>query len=532
VSDPHLWWQCGVIYQVYPRSFQDSDGDGVGDLDGIRARLEHLTSLGVEALWISPIYPSPMVDFGYDISDYTDVDPIFGSLETFDALLAEAHRLDLRIILDLVPNHTSDQHPWFVESRSGRDSARRDWYLWRDPAPDGGPPNNWLSEFGGSAWELDEASGQYYYHAFAVEQPDLNWRNAEVRVAMFDVMRFWLDRGVDGFRVDVMWHMVKDERFRANPPNPDYVEGAMSPYQRLVPTYSTDQAEVHEVVAQMRQVLDEYDERVMIGEIYLPVDRLIDYYGRDGEGAHLPFNFHLITTPWDARAIELVIDRYEGALPANAWPNWVLGNHDQPRVVSRLGSAQARVAAVLLLTLRGTPTIYYGEELGMHDVAISPERALDVKEVTVPGRGLGRDPQRTPMQWDRSPSAGFTSGEPWLPLPADAAEQSVEAQCDDPASFLSLYRSLLKLRRREAALSVGSYAPLRADGTLLAYLREEAGRRLGIVLNLAAEPFPWQVPEGLRPGRVLMTASGAKFERSLEGQVAIPGDEALVFEIG
>ena len=305
----------------------------------------------------------------------------------------------------------------------------------------------------------------------------------------------------------------------------------MSPYRSLIPTYSTDQAEVHEVVAQMRQVLDEYDERVMIGEIYLPVDRLIDYYGRDGEGAHLPFNFHHISTPWEARAIEVVIDEYEGALPPNAWPNWVLGNHDQPRVVSRLGPGQARVAAVLLLTLRGTPTIYYGEELGMHDVAISADRALDVKEATVPGRGLGRDPQRTPMQWDRSPTAGFSTGEPWLPLPADAGEQSVEAQQGDPGSMLTLYRSLLELRRAEPALSIGSYAPLPATGSLLAYVREEGGRRIGVVLNLAAEPAAWSVPMELAVEEVLLTASGRPLEPPLSGEVLIPGDEALVFAI-
>lgn len=529
--DPHLWWQRGVIYQVYPRSFQDTNGDGIGDLEGIRRRLDHLVRLGVDAVWISPIYPSPMVDFGYDISDYTDIDPRFGSLSDFDRLLAEAHERGLRVILDLVPNHTSDRHPWFVESRASRSGPRRDWYLWRDPGPDGAPPNNWLSEFGGRAWQLDVASGQYYYHAFAVEQPDLNWRNADVRAAVFDVMRFWLDRGVDGFRIDVMWHMVKDERFRDNPVDPDYVEGAMSPYRRLIPTYSTDQADVHEVVAQMREVLDEYDERVMIGEIYLPMDRLIGYYGRDGGGAHLPFNFHLISTPWEARAIELMIERYEGALPANAWPNWVLGNHDQPRVVSRLGEAQARVAAVLLLTLRGTPTIYYGEELGMHDVAIALDQVVDVREMLVPGRGLGRDPQRTPMQWDRSPAAGFTSADPWLPLPVDAAERSVVAERDEAGSMLSLYRALLALRRNEAALAVGSYAPLTAAGSVLAYLREEHGRRFGVVLNLASEPAPWHVPEGMQIGEILLTASGGAFAGTLEAEVTIRGDEALIFEV-
>ena len=496
-----------MIYQVYPRSFQDSNGDGIGDLEGIRRRLDHLVWLGVDAAWISPFFPSPMVDFGYDISDYTDVDPRFGDLAAFDRLLAEAHERDLRVILDLVPNHTSDRHPWFEASRRSRSSERRDWYLWRDPGSDGGPPNNWWSEFGGSAWELDPASGQYYYHAFAPEQPDLNWRNVEVREAMFDVIRFWLDRGVDGFRVDVMWHMIKDEHFRDNPPNPDYLEGTMSPYHQVIPAYSTDQPEVHEVVAQMRAVLDEYEERLMIGEIYLPVDRLIDYYGKDGDGAHLPFNFHLISTPWDARELEVVIDRYEGALPEHAWPNWVLGNHDQSRIVSRLGPAQARVAAMLLLTLRGTPTIYYGEELGMHDVEISAEVAVDVRETTIPGRGFGRDPQRTPMQWDRSATGGFTTGRPWLPLPADAAEHSIEAERNDATSMLSLYRRLLELRRAEPALAIGSYAPLPATGSVLSYVREHGGRRLAVVLNIGADVVTWEVPEELVGAQVLLSTS-------------------------
>jgi alpha-glucosidase len=531
MKQDHRWWQTGVIYQVYPRSFQDTTGDGVGDLEGIRRRLEHLVQLGVDAVWISPFYPSPMVDFGYDISDYTDVDPLFGDLAAFDRLLGEAHDRGLRIILDLVPNHTSDRHPWFQEAARGRSSARRDWYLWRGPARDGGPPNNWRSEFGGSAWELDEATGQYYYHAFAVEQPDLNWRNREVREAMYDVMRFWLDRGVDGFRVDVMWHMLKDEHFRDNPPNPDYRPGEMSSYRAVIPTYSTDQPEVHEVVAEMRQVLEEYDDRLMVGEIYLPVDRLIDYYGRAGNGAHLPFNFHLITTPWDAREIELIIDRYEGALPEQAWPNWVLGNHDKARVASRIGDAQARVAAVLLLTLRGTPTIYYGEEIGMRNVDIPRDQAVDVREANEPGRGFGRDPQRTPMQWDRSDAAGFTDGKPWLPVPEDAGEHSVEAQTDDPSSMFTLYRRLLELRRSEPALTVGRYAPLPAEGTLLAYLREDDNRRIGIVLNLGGQPEPWHVPDGMEATDVLLTATSAPWDGPVRGAVTIPANEALVFRL-
>ena len=330
---PLAWWQTAVMYQVYPRSFQDGNADGVGDLRGIRQRLPYLGELGIGAAWISPIFPSPMADFGYDIADYTDVDPIFGSLEEFDALLAAAHAQGLRILLDLVPNHTSVQHPWFRESRASRQSARRDWYIWRDPAPGGGPPNNWLSAFGGSAWERDDTTGQYYYHAFLAAQPDLNWRNPAVRNAIHEVMRFWLRRGVDGFRVDVIWHLLKDDQFRDNPPNPVYQPGE-PPSHALLPVYTADLPEVHQAIAGMRRVVDEFPDRVLIGEIYLPIERLAAYYGRDLEGAHLPFNFQLIGADWHAGKLRQMIKEYEAALPFGGWPNWVLGNHDRSRIAT------------------------------------------------------------------------------------------------------------------------------------------------------------------------------------------------------
>ena len=366
------WWRDGIFYQIYPRSFQDSDGDGVGDLAGILRRLPYVKSLGVDAIWLSPIFPSPMADFGYDISDYTGIDPLFGTMEDFDALLAAAHDNGLKLILDLVPNHTSSQHPWFVESRSSRDNPKRDRYAWRDPAADGGVPNNWLSEFGGSAWQFDETTGQYYYHAFLAEQPDLNWRNPDVRAAIYDAMRFWLEKGVDGFRVDVIWHLIKDAEFRDNPPNPHYVEGR-PPNERILTQYSTDQPEVHDVIAEMRRVTDAYRDRVLIGEIYLPLHRLMAYYGNDLTGAQMPFNFALLSTFWSARSIETIVEDYEKALPKGAWPNWVLGNHDRPRVASRIGPGQARVAAMLLLTLRPTRTVYLREALGIHQMELPQE---------------------------------------------------------------------------------------------------------------------------------------------------------------
>lgn len=490
-EEKYLWWQKEVIYQIYPRSFKDSSGNGVGDLQGIVGKLDYLKDLGVKGVWISPIYPSPMADFGYDVSDYTGIHPLFGTMEDFDELVSEIHKRDLKLILDFVPNHSSDQHPWFRESRKSRDNPKRDWYIWKDPKPDGSRPNNWLSEFGGPGWEFDKTTGQYYYHAFLKEQPDLNWRNPEVQKAMLEAMRFWLEKGVDGFRVDVMWHMIKDEKFRDNPVNPDYKE-YMSPYDQLIPAYSTDQPEVHEIVKMMRNLMNKYDERVLIGEIYLPIHKLVTYYGRDLSGAHLPFNFSLINLPWDARKIEAVVNEYEGSLPANGWPNWVLGNHDQSRIMSRVGEAQAKIAAMLLLTLRGTPTMYYGDEIGMQDVKIPDDMVVDPRERNVPGKGLGRDPERTPMQWSADKNAGFTSGDPWLLLMENYEEINVATEKDKPESMLNFYRDLLNLRFREEALHVGDYFPVPSGGNLLCYIRKASGKEFLIILNIGSsvESFP------------------------------------------
>jgi alpha-glucosidase len=483
----NLWWRDGVFYQIYPRSFQDTDRDGVGDIGGTIERLPYVNSLGVDAIWLSPIFPSPMADFGYDISDYVGIDPLFGSMADFDALVEAAHAAGLKIILDLVPNHTSDQHPWFIESRASKDNPKRDWYLWRDPRSDGSAPNNWMSEFGGSAWQYDEVTRQYYYHAFLAQQPDLNWRNPEVREAIYDVMRFWLNKGVDGFRVDVIWHLIKDEQFRDNPPNPGF-HPDRPPHERLLPRYTADQPEVQDVIAEMRAVIDEFDDRVLIGEIYLPLERLVAYYGNDLAGAHLPFNFALLSAPWNARGIEKIIADYEAALPAGAWPNWVLGNHDRPRVASRVGKDQARVAAMLLLTLRGTPTLYYGDEIGMHQVAIAPEQVRDPFEKNVPGIGVGRDGCRTPMQWDATEHAGFSVAAPWLPLPEDYVHENVQNLGEDRTSILNLYRALIDLRKRTPALVSGAYLPIAAQGELLLYRRQDDEQSILIALNLGSEP--------------------------------------------
>jgi len=520
------WWQRGVIYQIYPRSFQDSDGDGIGDLPGIIRRLDHVVTLGIDAIWISPIYPSPMADFGYDVTDYCNVAGVFGSLADFDRLVAEAHRRGLRLILDFVPNHTSTEHPWFIESRSSRANPKRDWYIWRDAGGEGALPNNWLSRFGGPAWEWDGRTNQYYYHSFLKEQPDLNWRNPAVKQAMYDVLRFWLDRGVDGFRVDVLWLLIKDDQFRDNPLNPGYVPGESS-HDRLLPFYTANRPEVHAIVAEMRSVTDAYPDRVLIGEIYLPIEQLVTYYGHDLKGAHLPFNFQLLQTAWNAASIAQIMEEYEAALPHGAWPNWVLGNHDQERIASKIGSAQARVAAMLLLTLRGTPTIYYGEEIGMKDVPIAPEQVQDPAEKNEPGLGLGRDPERTPMPWDGSLLAGFTSGEPWLPLGADHARVNVEALRESRRSILNLYRRLIDLRRDKPVLTHGSIDAVTVQGNILRYERRQGDQRLVIALNLAHERAR---ALSLPAGRLLLSTDLDRAGEDVGGSASLGADEGIIVQ--
>ncbi len=530
------WWQTAVLYQIYPRSFQDTNGDGVGDLPGIHDRLDYLVELGVDTLWISPFYPSPMADFGYDVADYTGVDPIFGTLEDFDRLLRAAHDRKLKLIVDFVPNHSSDRHPWFLESRSDRTNPKRDWYLWRDPAPDGGPPNNWLSNFGGPAWTLDPATGQYYLHSFLKEQPDLNWRNPELKAAVFYAMRFWLDRGVDGFRMDVLWLLIKDDQFRSNPKNPDWKPGS-SAYGSLLPTYTEDQPETHRVVAEMRSLLDRYStngsERLLIGEIYLPLAKLVTYYGptpnsADGREADLPFNFRLILTAWDAEKVAQLIREYEALLPPGAWPNYVLGNHDQPRLLTRIGADQTRVAAMLLLTLRGTPTMYYGDELGMANVAIPPEEVQDPAEKNQPGIGMGRDPERTPMLWDRSTNAGFTTApRPWLPISPDASEINVEVQRTQPRSQLNLYQKLLDLRRAHPALRTGAIGHVTAEDGVLSYRRQSGVETLLILLNLTGEIRKVRVPVS----RVLLTTILDGDGAAAEGTFTLEAAEGVVLDL-
>jgi alpha-glucosidase len=476
------WWEGAVVYQVYPRSFADADGDGVGDLRGIAARLDHLAWLGVDAIWLSPVFRSPMRDFGYDVADHCAVDPVFGSLADFDLLVAESHALGIRVLLDYVPNHVSSDHPWFRSARGSRAGPRRDWFIWRDPAPGGGPPNGLRSEFGGSAWTLDDASGQYWFHTFLPEQPELDWRNPAVRAAMHDVLRFWFDRGVDGVRIDVAWLLAKD-----GAPWSD------EPVEPPAASAHGDGPETHARMAELRAVADAYPGRLLIGEIYLPPERLVRYYGPDGRGLHLPFNFGLVTAPWTAAAVGAAIASYEAALPPGACPNWVLGNHDQPRIATRSGAEGARAAAMLLLTLRGTATLYYGEEIGLEDVPVPPERVVDV---------AGRDPARAPMPWAPGPGAGFTNGVPWLPLVPDADERNVASQRADARSILALHRRLIGLRHAEPALRMGTWSAIPAPDGVVAFDRTLDGRTLRVLLALDGEAR--DVPVG---GRWLVACS-------------------------
>lgn len=484
------WWQTAVIYEIYLRSFQDSNGDGIGDFAGIVQRLPYLAWLGVDAIWLSPFYPSPMRDFGYDVSDYCAIDPLFGTLDDFDRLVVAAHAHGLKLILDFVPSHTSDLHAWFAASRARRDSPKRDWYYWREPGRDGGPPNNWLSMFGGSAWECDPCTGQYYLHTFLKEQPDLNWRNSEVRVAMLETMRFWLDRGVDGFRVDVIYALLKDACLRDDPPNPGFRSGD-NPYEALLHERSLESPDIHGVLREMRRLLDSYPgERVLIGETFhlSSLEHFVSYYGASLDECHLPFNFQLIMQAWRPQAIRAFVEAYERALPEGACPNWVLGNHDQHRIATRAGGvAQAKVAQMLLLTLRGTPTCYYGDELGMADVPIAPEDERDPYGIRVPGQG--RDPARTPMQWERTLNAGFSTTKPWLPLAHGWQALNVAAQQVDASSMLTLFRALIALRRAMPALHIGTYTTVECEPhSVFAYLREHGDERVLVVLQFGAEP--------------------------------------------
>ncbi|GLV53267.1 alpha-amylase [Dictyobacter sp. S3.2.2.5] len=531
MTHSHSWWQTGVIYQIYPRSFLDSNGDGIGDLPGITSKLDYLRWLGVDALWLSPIYPSPMADFGYDITDYTNVHPLFGTLKDLDTFLHEAHQRDLKVILDFVPNHTSDEHPWFQQSRESRTNDKRGWYIWRDPADDGGPPNNWQSRFGGSAWTFDQPSGQYYLHLYDVKQPDLNWRNPQVRQAMYTNMRFWLERGVDGFRVDALEVLLKDEQFRDNPLNPAWKPGD-PPRRRLIEHYIVDQPGMHDIMQEMRALTETYDQRVLIGELALPVERLMSYYGEQLDEIHLPFNFQFVHLPtWEAHAIRQTVEGYEAALPEGAWPNWVLGNHDMSRIATRVGREQARLTQMLLLTLRGTPICYYGEELGMQNITLAHEEMQDPLAREHPE--YSRDPVRSPMQWDGSAHAGFSPAgmKPWLPVATDYQISNVAAEQQDPRSILMLTRALLAVRRSSDALTLGSYQSVEQESaTCFVYQRQYVHQCCLVALNFSAQDQVVTLPSQ-RQGRILLSTHLDREGLIPLSAMHLRGNEGILLEV-
>ena len=523
------WWDGAVIYQVYPRSFADADGDGVGDLAGIRDRLDHLrgtdASLGVDAIWLSPIYPSPLHDFGYDISDYTGVAAEYGTLADFDALVAAAHERGLRVLMDLVPCHTSVEHPWFVDARRSRDRPRRDWYIWADPRPGGGPPSNWGSVFGGSAWEWDEPSGQYFLHTFYPEQPDLNWRNPAVAEAMAGVMRFWFERGVDGFRVDAIFAAIKDALLRDNPPDrrPLVIPGiGAQPGQD--PLWSMNRPEVHDVVRHLRRVADAFPGRVLVGEAYVPVEELIGYLGGDRDDEfQLAFNFELLRSPWEHRHLTLAIERSEALHPPSAVPTYAISNHDNPRHALRWGPERARSAAFLLLSLRGVAVLYAGEEIGMVDAPheILPDPPFD---------RAGRDGCRTPMQWDATASGGFTTGRPWLPL-VDPATRNVADQAGDPRSLLSLYRDLIALRRTSAAMRAGGHRSFFGVAPeVLCWERETDEERVLVLVNTSGEARRCTLPH-VEPAGEVLVATSERRGRVLLGELTLDPFEGIALRL-
>jgi alpha-glucosidase len=495
--DDYLWWRDGIIYQIYPRSFADSNGDGLGDLPGITARLDYLADLGIDAIWISPFYPTPDADFGYDVSDHTAVDPRFGTLEDFDRLVAESHRRGIRLVLDLVLNHTSDRHPWFHESRASRDNPKRDWYIWQPPSCSHpifgekrgrwrGVPNNWQAAFGGPAWEYDETTGQYYLHMFLAEQPDVNWRNLEVRNAQLDVVRFWLERGADGFRLDVFNAYFKDAHFRNNP-----TKFGLRGFDRQRHLYDCDQPEMIPLLNELRTILDAYPERYAVGETFFATpEKVLHYSGPDRLHAAFSFDFNPtdLFYPWHPAWLIKQIERREALFTGEHWPTTVLSNHDIPRTATRCArgeeDALAKIAMALLLTLRGTPFMYYGEEIGMRDVSLRRGEIMDP-----PGKRYwpifkGRDGCRSPMQWDDMPFAGFSSAKPWLPVHPNYHQRNVAAQNEDPDSLLNFTRKLIALRKKVPALRRGEFVLLTTKPRdALVYLRRTTSQSVLVALN-------------------------------------------------
>jgi alpha-glucosidase len=487
------WYANGIVYQIYPWSFKDGNDDGIGDLEGIISKLDYLAgdrdSLGVDAIWLCPIYPSPMKDFGYDVADYYGIDPRFGTLDTFDRLIKECSKRGLKVIMDLVTNHTSSEHPWFKESRSSRKNPKRDWYVWRDPKANGAPPNNWISVSGGPAWTFDEPTGQYYLHNFLKEQPDLNWRNPAIKAEMRKVIRFWLNRGVAGFRVDAMSHFVEDSQLRDDPANPLYSPGVDNPYKQFVHTYSDNQSENADIVKFLCDEVAEFKNTFIVTESYLGLIDLMKMYKAVPVANHAPFNFNFLDLPWSAREYKAFIDAFDALVGPHRIATYVFGNHDQRRLASRLGEKRSRVAAMIMLTLRGMPFMYYGDEIGMKDINLAPEDFRDGFATATATPSASRDLERSPMQWSAEPHAGFSKAEPWLPVPNDYSYINVEWEQTDKFSLLNLYRTLIRLRKAHPELRFGSYESYRTSSQdVLLYSRYYLGKKMYVMINFSDAP--------------------------------------------
>ncbi|HEX2979880.1 MAG TPA: alpha-glucosidase [Anaerolineaceae bacterium] len=526
-DSPVEWWKRAICYQIYPRSYQDSNADGIGDLQGILSRLDYLNdgtenSLGIDAIWLNPIYPSPQYDFGYDIMDYRAVDPQYGSMDDFDRLLEAAHQRGIRILMDMVPSVTSHLNPWFIASRSSRNDPKRDWYIWKDAPAPGRAPNNWQGVFGGGAWTWDAKTQQYYYHNSLPEQPDLNWRNPEVEQAMLANMEFWFQKGVDGFRIDVLNYVYKDEALRDNPPCL-----GRRPYEMQRHIYDKDRPDAVEVGIKMRRMADRYSERMLLAEIFHPDPvEAARYYGEQGEGMDLVFNFAFANAPFSARRFKVEVDRWDALAGARqSWPCYFLSNHDVPRHASRFAAGQwtlprARVAATLLLTVRGTPFLYMGEEIGMLNGKIHRHERLDPVGVHYWPFHPGRDIARTPMQWTDGPQAGFSAAKPWLPVHPNYPTTNVAVESQDPASLLSWYRSLIWLRKRCEALSVGSYQPVEGlPADTLGFTRATADERVLVALNFSSRRKTISLPG--RCGKNLLCWPPASTDRFTPGSVEL-----------
>lgn len=497
------WSETDIIYQIYPLSFKDTTANGKGDLQGIIDKLDYLNdntekSLGIDAVWLGPIYKTPMKDFGYDVSDYYKIEPVLGSFKLFSKLISQAHKRNIKILLDFVPNHTSDQHDWFLQSRSSKKNPKRNWYIWQDPKPDGSPPNNWLSRFGGSAWEFDKKTGQYYLHTFLKSQPDLNWRNPSVVREMTKILSFWLDKGVDGFRLDAVYHVVKDDKFRNNPINPRYIPGQDDPYRQYLNVYDRGRPETLDVLKKICQTVGQYKNKFLVSEVFYKtkVSEISKYYDICKKADHAPFNFNFIRLEWNASDYRSFINNYLQKLDEDDWPNYVLGNHDRKRAASRLKSRKkARLAAIITLTLKGMPFIYYGEEIGMSNVPVKKDQQKDLWGRQVPGLDLGRDGQRTPMQWTAGKYAGFSQIKPWLPIARNYKQFNVKIELKEHKSMLNMYKKIIWFRKNSPALQNGIYYPLNTGNkNIFAYIREAPEQKILIIINFSGQKQKISLP--------------------------------------